>query len=144
MMLLVIKRKTKKGDSNPKEQKNKARRKAEIWKAISTHTTQDRKEKPSPYTIQVQTHARLKNGMRGELKVIIMDEYLLCNALNREISPPSSLPTALICLLMAWQISLPAAICAFSPSKPPRVARSMKDTQRREYTASTCVCVARG
>lgn len=82
--------------------------------------------------------------MKGELKVIIMDEYLLCNALNRDISPPSSLPTALICLLIAWQISLPAAICAFSPSKPPRVARSMKETQRREYTASTCVCVARG
>lgn len=73
-----------------------------------------------------------------------MDEYLLCSALNRDISPPSSLPTALICLPMAWQISLPAAICAFSPRRPPSVARSMKDTQRREYTASTCVCVAFG
>lgn len=82
--------------------------------------------------------------IEGWGKAVTMDEYLLCNALNRDISPPSSLPTALICLPMAWQISLPAAICAFSPSKPPRVARSMKDTQRREYTASTWVCVARG
>jgi len=85
---------------------------------------------------------------RGKGKVretiMIKDGYLLCNALNRDTSPPSSLPTALICLPMAWQSSFPAAICAFSPSRPPRVARSMKETQRREYTASTCVCVARG
>lgn len=74
--------------------------------------------------------------------------YLLCSALSLDTSPPPppspSLPTARICLLMAWQISLAAAIWAFSPSRPPRVARRAKETQRREYTASTCVCVARG
>ena len=73
--------------------------------------------------------------------------YLLCSALSLDTSPPPlpspSLPTARICLLMAWQISLAAAIWAFSPSSPPRVARRAKETQRREYTASTCVCVAR-
>lgn len=107
---------------------------------------------PSNQEKKPHVHAQHKQAMRhwqnpktkNGWSRIIMDEYLLCSALNRDISPPSSLPTALICLPMAWQISLPAAICAFSPSKPPSVARSMKDTQRREYTASTCVCVAFG
>lgn len=135
---LWLKTDVKEEESDPKDRKQK-------HKITSQHANTRKKRKAIPVTQQKHNPCkRLRSWMEYELKVIIMDEYLLCNALNRDISPPSSLPTALICLLMAWQISLPAAICAFSPSKPPRVARSMKETQRREYTASTCVCVARG
>lgn len=122
------------------------------WKNKKRWSKRDRQKNGKPLPLEKENKAQhkhnacknLRSSMESWLNMIMMDEYLLCNALNRDISPPSSLPTALICLLMAWQISLPAAICAFSPSKPPRVARSMKETQRREYTASTCVCVARG
>lgn len=127
----------KKDASRLNKQKQKARRKQNQAKKFP-YTSHNR-----TISLTQHNHANVIKT-RQQIKVIIMDEYLLCNALNRDISPPSSLPTALICLLMAWQISLPAAICAFSPSKPPRVARNMKETQRREYTASTCVCVARG
>lgn len=131
----------KKDESDPREAK--AENTKQNKNGQSHFYTQDIKEKK--HLLTKHKHKPCKDfGMRSRWKIIIMDEYLLCNALNRDISPPSSLPTALICLLMAWQISLPAAIWAFSPSKPPRVARSIKETQRREYTASTCVCVARG
>ncbi len=56
---------------------------------------------------------------------------------------PSFLPTTLFCLLINWQISLAAAIWAFSPSKVPRVARSMKETQQRQEMTSAGYCVTR-
>lgn len=60
----------------------------------------------------------------------------VCRSMWTKYLPCGNLPTILFCLLMVWQISLAAAIWAFSPSKVPRVARSMKETQRRLETAS--------
>lgn len=65
--------------------------------------------------------------------------------MTKEISNTHQfLPTAFICFPIAWHISLAAAIWAFSPSRLPTVALRIKETHRLEYTASTCVCVARG
>lgn len=54
------------------------------------------------------------------------------------------IPTTFFSFQMAWQISLAAAIWAFSPSRPPTVARRMNETQRRQPTASMALWTALG
>lgn len=55
-----------------------------------------------------------------------------------------SIPTTFFSFQMAWQISLAAAIWAFSPRRPPTVARRINETQQRQPIASIWFWIALG
>lgn len=64
--------------------------------------------------------------------------------INQNLNSLFPVPTAFFCFPTAWQISLAAVICAFSPSRAPTVARRINEIQRRQQIASIWVCVALG